>query len=362
VIDLNQPSPAWREVAPMAFARQFHNLIALPDGNVLAMGGATRGGGVDPTKAVLTPEIWNATSETWTSMAPMATPRMYHSTSLLLPDGRVVVAGGGRKGGATDFPSAEIYSPPYLFRGPRPTLSSAPGQVQYGSSFDVTTPDAANIASISLIHSGSMTHAFDENQRLLMLNFTRGSGKVTVTAPANGNLAPPGYYMLFIVDTNGVPSVGSFVRVTTTLNDTTPPTPPGNLAAEPRFRAGLAQLERLDRQRRRRPLRRLPLDHPRLHPRGGQPDRPAFGDELHGHGPGRGHLLLQGASRGRGRQPERPSNEASATVSTAPPLGLVAAYSFDQGSGPACPTCPATATTAPSPTPAGAPAASTAPP
>ncbi|MET0564661.1 MAG: galactose oxidase-like domain-containing protein, partial [Gaiellaceae bacterium] len=233
VIDLNQPSPAWREVAPMAFARQFHNLIALPDGNVLAMGGATRGGGVDPTKAVLTPEIWNATSETWTSMAPMATPRMYHSTSLLLPDGRVVVAGGGRKGGATDFPSAEIYSPPYLFRGPRPTLSSAPGQVQYGSSFDVMTPDAANIASISLIHSGSMTHAFDENQRLLMLNFTRGSGKVTVTAPANGNLAPPGYYMLFIVDTNGVPSVGSFVRVTTTLNDTTPPTPPGNLAASP---------------------------------------------------------------------------------------------------------------------------------
>src|SRR5262245_21976276 len=337
VIDLNQPTPSWREVAPMAFARQFHNLIALPDGNVLAMGGATRGGGIDPTKAVLTPEIWNATSETWTSMAPMQTPRMYHSTSLLLPDGRVVVAGGGRKGGATDFPSAEIYSPPYLFRGSRPTITSAPAQVQYGSSFDVTTPDAANIASVSLIHSGSMTHAFDENQRLLMLNFTQGSGKVTVTAPANGNTAPPGYYMLFIVDTNGVPSVASFVRVTPNLNDTTPPSPPSNLTAT----AGAGQISlawgassdnvgvaRYDVHRST-----TPGFTPGAGNRIAQPTGTSYTDT----GLAAGTYYYKVIAEDAAGNLSAPSNEANATVSSAPPLGLVAAYSFDQGSGPSLP-------------------------
>src|SRR5262245_34643285 len=337
VIDLNQPTPSWREVAPMAFARQFHNLIALPDGNVLAMGGATRGGGIDPTKAVLTPEIWNATSETWTSMAPMQTPRMYHSTSLLLPDGRVVVAGGGRKGGATDFPSAEIYSPPYLFRGSRPTITSAPGQVQYGSSFDVTTPDAANIASVSLIHSGSMTHAFDENQRLLMLNFTQGSGKVTVTAPANGNVAPPGYYMLFIVDTNGVPSVASFVRMTTTLNDSTPPTPPGNLAASPGSgQVSLswnASTDNFGVARYNVYRSTTPGFTPGAGNRIAQPSGTSYTDS----GLAAGTYYYKVTAEDAAGNLSAPSNEASATVSSAPPVGLVASYSFDQGSGPSLP-------------------------
>ena len=96
----------------------------------------------------------------------------------------------------------------------------------YGASFDVTTPNAAQIANVSLIRSPSVTHAFDMNQRFQFLNFTAGSGKVTVTAPANANLAPPGDYMLFLVDTNGVPSVGSFIRENPAplSGDTTPPT------------------------------------------------------------------------------------------------------------------------------------------
>ena len=84
--------------------------------------------------------------------------------------------------------------------------------MSYGASFDVNTPNAAQIAHVSLIRSPSVTHAFDMNQRFQFLNFTAGAGKVTVTAPANANLAPPGDYMLFLVDTNGVPSVGSFIR------------------------------------------------------------------------------------------------------------------------------------------------------
>jgi hypothetical protein len=224
VIDLNQTTPTWRSVASMHFARQFHNLVALPDGNVLAIGGATSGGGIDSTKAVLTPELWNAASETWTDLAPMQTPRMYHATYILLPDGRVLVAGGGRKGGAIDYPSAEIYSPPYLFKGARPTITSAPSTVTYGSSFTIDTPDASSIASVSLIRNPSMTHAFDENQRFQLLNFTQAAGKLTVTAPATGNLAPPGVYMVFVVNGNGVPSVAKFVRMQANLGDLTPPT------------------------------------------------------------------------------------------------------------------------------------------
>ena len=135
------------------------------------------------------------------------------------------MAGGGALPGsvAVNQRNAEIYSPPYLFKGPRPTITTAPSTMQYGASFDVTTPNAAQIAHVSLIRSPSVTHAIDMNQRFQYLNFTPGAGKVTVQAPANANLAPPGDYMLFLVDTNGVPSVASFVRAAG-APDTTPPT------------------------------------------------------------------------------------------------------------------------------------------
>jgi hypothetical protein len=141
----------------------------------------------------------------------MQTRRLYHSTALLLPDGRVLSAGGGRFG--VDEPNAELYAPPYLFKGARPTITSAPSQVSYGASFSVQTPDAARIASVSLIRLGSVTHAFNMDQRFLSLTFQAAGGALTVQAPANGNLAPPGYYMLFILDGNGVPSVAPIIRV-----------------------------------------------------------------------------------------------------------------------------------------------------
>jgi hypothetical protein len=128
-----------------------------------------------------------------------------------LPDGRVLSAGGGRFG--VDQPSAEIYSPPYLFKGPRPTITSAPTQVAYGASFAVQTPDAATVSAVSLIRSGSVTHAINMDQRFMSLTFQAGSGTLTVHAPANGNLTPPGHYMLFILDGNGVPSVAKILRI-----------------------------------------------------------------------------------------------------------------------------------------------------
>ncbi|MET0886925.1 MAG: LamG-like jellyroll fold domain-containing protein, partial [Mycetocola sp.] len=224
VIDMNAATPAWRETSAMAFPRAYQNLTLLPDGKVFASGGMSTSDGVDISKAVLPAEIWDPDTETWSTVASLQNGREYHSTALLLPDGRVLMAGGGQLpgSGAVNQTNAEIYSPPYLFKGARPSISSAPSNINYGASFDINTPDAASISKISLIRLPSVTHGFDQNQRFQFLNFTTGSGKVTATAPGNANLAPPGDYMLFILNGNSVPSVASIIHVNQPT-DTTPP-------------------------------------------------------------------------------------------------------------------------------------------
>jgi len=194
----------------MAFPRTEHNLTLLPDGTVLTTGGARNSDVFDPNAPVLTPELWSPATEAYALMAPMPTPRIYHSTALLLPDGRVLSAGGGRYG--PDYPSAEFYSPPYLFKGPRPTISSAPSTLGYGADFFVGT-SATNISAVNLVRLGAVTHAFNQNQRFLKLTFQPTSGGFTVQAPSGATLAPPGHYMLFILDANGVPSVASIVKI-----------------------------------------------------------------------------------------------------------------------------------------------------
>jgi hypothetical protein len=161
-------------------------------------------------KAVLPAELWSPATAQWKTLAGMRTPRLYHSTALLLPDGKVLVAGGGRFG-VNQF-SAEVFSPPYLFKGPRPTLTSAPATLQYEVSFTVGTPNGASIATVSLLRLGAVTHAFNFDQRFVKLTFQQVSGGLRVQAPTNAKLAPPGYYMLFLVNTTGVPSVAKMVR------------------------------------------------------------------------------------------------------------------------------------------------------
>jgi len=231
VIDMNQPNPAWRLVGSMAYPRAYHNLTVLPDGTVLASGGTTHSDGQDATYAVFNAELWNPDTEQWTTLPAEQIERMYHSTALLLPDGRVLVAGGGGSGNEINEANAEVYSPPYLFKGARPTITSAPSVVSYGSAFAVATPDAASISSVALIRLGSVTHGFNQEQRYVPLSFTAGAGSLAVTAPASGNLAPPGYYMLFLVNSTGVPSVASFVRLPAPWEDSQPPTAPSGLTA-----------------------------------------------------------------------------------------------------------------------------------
>jgi PKD repeat protein len=224
-IDLNSSAPAWRWTGSMAYPRRHLNATVLPTGDVLVTGGTSGVTFNDYTAPIHAAELWNPATGLWTTLASNTINRVYHSTSILLPDGRILHAGSGDAG--PDQRSAELFSPPYLFKGPRPTITAAPSLVGYGIRFNVMTPDAANITRVSLIRLGSTTHAFDMNQRLQWLSFTRGNGALSVVVPTSRNVTPPGHYMLFMLNGAGVPSIARIVKVGTA---TEPPPPPSSIS------------------------------------------------------------------------------------------------------------------------------------
>jgi hypothetical protein len=254
VVDLSNPSPFWRSVTPMTYRRKYHNATLLPDGKVLVTGGTQCQGTNNiacPEGAATRPELWNPQTETWSVMAPNPSgiPRVYHSVGILLPDARVLVGGGGlpAAGGETvpsDPPGGpnvqcfdgqhasitqacrvfghkdvEIFSPPYLFTpsgtpAARPSISSAPASVLLGQVFGVGTSSASQTSSVVLVRLPSETHGFNFDQRRVVLNFqATSSTNLNVTMPGDARQCPPGYYMLFIFNSSGVPSVASMVRV-----------------------------------------------------------------------------------------------------------------------------------------------------
>src|SRR5919109_3905750 len=202
----------------MRFARRQLNALMLPDGKVLVTGGTSGSGFNDETNPVFAAEMWDPATEQWTTLASATVPRLYHSTTLLLPDGRVLSMGGN------DHLETEIFSPPYLFKGARPAITSAPGSVGYGQSFFVGTPNAAAITKVTMLRLSSTTHAFNMGQHFSQLTFSQATGGLNVTAPANANVAPPGYYLLFILNGNGVPSEAAIVRVGGTAPPVVSPT------------------------------------------------------------------------------------------------------------------------------------------
>ena len=216
IIDLNAPAPAWQFTGFMQFARRQMNMTVLPDGKVLATGGTSSAGFSNATSSVLAAEMWDPATGQWSTMASMQLARLYHSTALLLPDGRILSAGGGRPAsysGGVDHWNVEIYSPPYLFKGPRPVITSAPSGLSYGLAFSVQTPNAADIAAVTLVRLSSVTHSFNMNQRFNRLGFTRGEGVLNIAAPSNRNITPPGHYMMFILNGNGVPSIAKIIQI-----------------------------------------------------------------------------------------------------------------------------------------------------
>ena len=213
-------------------ARIYHTLTMLADGTVLAVGGSNTSDQQVITTGVLPTEIWNPTTEVWTPSAPIAAARNYHSTAILLPDGTVLVGGGGHPEGMEDAGqySSQIYTPSYLTQGTRPTITSAPATATYGSSMSVASPDAANITAVNLVSLGADTHQMDMNQHFVPLTYTASGGTLSVQAPASSTIAPPGYYMLFVLK-NGVPSIAKMVHIGAATAQTVPGTVTGVAAA-----------------------------------------------------------------------------------------------------------------------------------
>jgi hypothetical protein len=182
--------------------------VLLPDGTVLVVGGGRKDTYKEPVKAA---ELFDPVTQTWTVMASQQALRMYHSTALLLPDGRVWSAGSDS--GDPLQTSAELFSPPYLFKGPQPVISQAPQTLAYNQIFSISTPDAPNIARVALIKLGATTHSGNFDQRYVDLAFQAQGGKLKTLSPVDSSQAPPGWYMLFIVTSDGIPSVASMVML-----------------------------------------------------------------------------------------------------------------------------------------------------
>jgi PKD repeat protein len=225
IIDLSAAPPRWQFGPSMSQPRIQMNATILPNGKVLVVGGSYYD--EDAGTASLNADLYDPGTNTFSSAGANAYPRLYHSGSLLLPDATVLLVGGNPTEGSYE-PHIEIYSPSYLFNGDdtpatRPTISDVtPGASGYGQVFQVRTPDPSSIASVVLVRPGAQTHAFDMEQRLVGLSFAPGEGVLNVTAPPNGNVAPPGYYMLFVVNAAGVPSVASFVQLSTATSNQRP--------------------------------------------------------------------------------------------------------------------------------------------
>jgi hypothetical protein len=246
IFDLNA-TPTLRTTQPMNFPRMHHTSTLLPDGKVLVTGGTSCPGtnelNCGPNGsyggAANNPELWNPADETWTVMTPHQEARVYHSSAILLPDGRVLVGGGGLPGATGEYPagndvarrlsqhkSAEYFYPPYFYLpggglAPRPVITSAPKELTYGQNFSVGvgTVTAQDVESAVLVRLGAVTHGFNQDQRRVPLTVTSRAAdgrSLNLNAPAGGTQAPPGYYMLFLLKRNGAnltPSVAKIVRV-----------------------------------------------------------------------------------------------------------------------------------------------------
>lgn len=203
IFDAANPAAGWAYKAPLPEPREDMNVVILPDGKLLGVGGEADG------VARLQSLMYDPAADTWTPLASQTDKRGYHGVAVLLPDGRVVSSGDTAGSGGQD--SIEIYSPPYLFNGPRPTITSAPTAVSPGQKFSIQTP--STVARVVVLRAGAVTHTNNMTQRHVELSFLPRAGRAVAFAPPNFNVAPPGYYLLFVLNSAGVPSVGRWLRI-----------------------------------------------------------------------------------------------------------------------------------------------------
>lgn len=218
LIDIASATPVVTKLASMSYARAYHNSVVLPDGKVIVIGGQSYPVPFSDDRSVLVPELFDPATRTFRTVAPMAQARNYHSTALLLPDGRVLSGGGGLCGGcATNHPNVQVWSPPYLFNADgtaatRPTLTSAPTTASAGTSVTVTTRSA--VSGFTLMRLSSVTHSVNNEQRRVPVSFTTtGTNRYALALPADRGVLVPGHYMLFALNAAGVPSASRTLRI-----------------------------------------------------------------------------------------------------------------------------------------------------
>lgn len=221
IVSIGNPfsTASTQKVKSMSYARAFANAVVLPDGTTFVTGGQSHPVPFSDDTAILTPEIFNPATNTFTKMAPNSIPRTYHSVALLLLDGTVFSGGGGLCGScSTNHYDAQIYSPPYLFNADgstatRPAINSvSPTSMKIGATITITTNSA--VTKFSLIRYGSTTHTVDTDQRRIALSPTSTNGNTyTVVVPNDAGITLPGYWMLFALTSKGVPSVAKTVRI-----------------------------------------------------------------------------------------------------------------------------------------------------
>ena len=204
IIDLTtfSPNPLWTGVPPLTYARYHHNAVLLPDRSLFIVGGNTIG---VSQGSVLIPELLDTDTLTWfpRSLPSMPVARNYHSTALLLPNGKVFVAGGrvSNSGDVEDDTERRIslFKPGYLLDGEQPRIDTELDEIIYGNEYRISVSNANSLDSIALLKTVSTTHGNDMSQRYIELSFTPDQQEYKFTAPANSFIAPPGYYMLFVL-------------------------------------------------------------------------------------------------------------------------------------------------------------------
>ncbi|HKU50107.1 MAG TPA: galactose oxidase-like domain-containing protein, partial [Nitrososphaera sp.] len=208
VLDFNAGNPNRRTVEPLQYGRKYLAPVILPDGKVVVFGGAGQGN----SNFRYVPEMFDPGNESWSSLPPATVPRVYHQVALLLPDGRVWNAGSTRSRSNWEL-RTELFSPSY-YSASRPSISGSPTVGSYGSSITIPTPSAADISRATLVKCPDTTHHYDANMRLIHLDVQgRTSSSVTVDAPLNANLAPPGYYYIHVLDDSDIPSKAIIIRI-----------------------------------------------------------------------------------------------------------------------------------------------------
>lgn len=207
-------------ITSMAYQRSFANSVILPDGTVLITGGQVRASPFSDDTAQFTPELFNPATNTFTQLAPMAIPRTYHSTALLMPDATVMNGGGGLCGAcATNHFDAQMFNPPYLYDATgalatRPVITGVSvGSINVGGTFTANIDSV--VTAFSLIRITSTTHTVNTDQRRIALTPSGTNGNsYTLTLPSDPGVAIPGPWMLFAINAAGVPSVSKIITVT----------------------------------------------------------------------------------------------------------------------------------------------------